>query len=433
MILNAYAVLDAFLSLLRGMIGLLVLWIGISTWSTWLRRAPGPEGRKELEDRGYLLFLLAGLLLALNVLSWPVFYLLLQSYVPEWGDSVMCIYGVTKIGLGSSGPSRFLPTLVNALQAMKPVLVFLSGAWFVLYLVNRRTYTAPLTGRVLLLLLVAGLLAVADAAAESAYLVIPKKEEFLSSGCCTEAFDGADRASRFLPRALVKENEEGWLYAAYYGSHGGMVLALAGCIWFCRRRLQALIPPSPPLQGRGVGGEGIRSLLSPEGRGVGGEGVQTPYPLTPYSSPPKRGRGEQEWGPLPRSGDEGSQRATWTGLLLDRQFLLTVGLVPLLLGAILCGVVNVVFLIEVVAPRLLHLPYHHCPYDLVRWGPEGIVSGALSLGGSFAVGWACVAGWLGRAPESRAYLPATVRALLRIALLSYLWAMLMTFVELALA
>ncbi len=79
MILNAYAVLDAFLSLLRGMIGLLVLWIGISTWSTWLRRAPGPEGRKELEDRGYLLFLLAGLLLALNVLSWPVFYLLLQS------------------------------------------------------------------------------------------------------------------------------------------------------------------------------------------------------------------------------------------------------------------------------------------------------------------------------------------------------------------
>src|SRR5439155_5077587 len=166
---------------------------------------------------------------------------------------------------------------------------------------------------------------------------------YLSSGCCTEAFDGEDRASRFLPKALVKENEEGGLYAAYYGFHGGMVLALAGCVWLCRRRL------------------------------------------------------------------------------------LAVGLAPLLLGAILCGVVNVVFLIEVVAPRLLHLPYHHCPYDLVPRGPEGIVSAARSLGGSFAVGWACVAGWLGRAAESRAYLPATVRALLRVALLSYLWAMLMTF------
>ncbi|MBI1916004.1 MAG: hypothetical protein HYS12_14900 [Planctomycetes bacterium] len=349
MILNTYAVLDAFLSLLRGMIGLLVLWIGVSTWWAWLRRPPGPEGRKELEDRGYLLFLLAGLLLALNVLSWPVFYLLLQSYVPEWGDSVMCIYGVTKIGLGSLGPSRFLPPLVTALQTTKPVLIFLSGAWFVLYLVNRRTHTAPLTGRVLLLLLASGLLAVTDAAAESAYLVIPKKEVFLSSGCCTEAFDWGKREVQFLPQALVGENKEGRLYAAYYGSHGGMVLALAGCIWLCRRRL------------------------------------------------------------------------------------LAVGLAPLLLGAILCGAVNVVFLIEVVAPRLLHLPYHHCPYDLVPRGPEGIVSAALSLGGSFAVGWACVAGWLGRDPESRAYLPATVRVLLRVALLSYFWAMLMTFVELALA
>src|SRR3954454_9138633 len=143
MILNTYAVLDAFLSLLRGMLGLLVLWLGVSAWWTWLRRPPGPEGRKELEDRGYLLFLLAGLLLALNVLSWPIFYLLLQSYVPEWPEA-MCIYGVTKIGLGSLGPARFLPTLVTALQATKPFLVFLSGAWFVLYLVNRRTHTEPL-------------------------------------------------------------------------------------------------------------------------------------------------------------------------------------------------------------------------------------------------------------------------------------------------
>src|SRR5205823_540731 len=84
MILNTYAVLDAFLSLLRLGLGLLVLGLGLSVWVAWLRSAPGGENRKALEDRCYLLFLLAGLLLALNVVSWPIMYLLLQSYVPEW-------------------------------------------------------------------------------------------------------------------------------------------------------------------------------------------------------------------------------------------------------------------------------------------------------------------------------------------------------------
>ena len=136
---------------------------------------------------------------ALNVLAWPIFYLLLQSYVTEW-PGVMCIYGVTRVGAGSLGSSRFLPPLLDTLQVTKPLLVFLSGAWFALHLVDRRTRTAPLTGRVLLLLLAASLLACADAAAELAYLSIPKKEEFLSSGCCTAAF-AEYGPTRFVPKS----------------------------------------------------------------------------------------------------------------------------------------------------------------------------------------------------------------------------------------
>ena len=41
--------------------------------------------------------------------------------------------------------------------------------------------------------------------------------------------------------------------------------------------------PSPPLRGRGVGGEGVFSLSHA-------------YPLTPDPSPPKRGRGEEDFG-----------------------------------------------------------------------------------------------------------------------------------------
>jgi hypothetical protein len=348
MILNAYAVLDGFVALLRLGLGLLVLGLGLAAWRTWGRRAPGPEGRKTLEDRGYLLFLLAGLLLVLNVLAWPLFYLLLQSYIPEW-PGVMCIYGVTRIGLGSRGASRFLPALVTSLEATKPALVFLSGAWFVLYLVNRRTRTAPLTGRILRVLLLAGLLAVADAAAEAAYLAIPKKEEFPSAGCCTGAFDAAARTDRFLPAALVGDRAVPWLYAAYYAVNAGMVLALGACVRLSRSR----------------------------------------------------------------------PAAVW--------------LAPLLLLAVASLAVNGVFLVEVAAPRLLHLPYHHCPYDLVGGAPESLVAVALFLGGCFSVGWACLAAWLGNRGEARPFLPDTVGGLLHLAFIGYLWSLLMVSLELILA
>ena len=230
---------------------------------------------------------------------------------------------------------------------MKPALVFLAGAWFVLYLLNRRTPTAPLTGRVLLVLLASALFGVVDAAAEGAYLVLPKKEEAPAAGCCTEAFDAESGASRLLPETLAGETA-GWrLYAVYYAVNLGMVLALAGCAW--PRRL----PPA------------------------------------------------------------------W--------------LAPLLAGAVLSIVVNTVFLVEAAAPRLLHLPYHHCPYDLVPKAPESLVAVALFFGGAFSVGWACVAAWLGRRPETKPFLPEMVGGLLRLGFFGYLGSMVMITLELALA
>jgi hypothetical protein len=345
MIVNAYGVLDGFLAALRLGLALLVLSLGARALAAW-RPPAGAEERKGLEDRSYLLVLLAGTLFALNVLSWPVFYLLLQSYVPEW-PGVMCVYGVTRIGTGSLGPSRFLPPLVDALQAAKPALVFLSGAWGVLYLLNRRTPTAPLTGRVLGVLLAVGLLAAADAGAELAYLVIPKKEEFPPEGCCTLAFDGESRASRLLPRALFDEDQGRRLWVHYYGVNLGMIAALAGTV-----------------------------LLKP------------------------------------------GRAAAW--------------LVPLLLIALLSAAVSGVFLVEVAAPRLLGRPFHHCPYDLIPGAPESLVAVALFVLGAFAVGWACVAGWLGGSPETASSLPGVIDRLLRLALLGYAGALIMMSLELAL-
>jgi len=349
MILNPYAELDGFLTLFRLVLAASVLINGVRAWPK--HRGGLSQVRKEdFENRCYLLFLCALVLLALNVASWPVFYMLLQSYVSTWkAGGVMCIYGVTQIGSGSIGVSRFLPGLLHVEETLKPVLVFVGGAWLVLYLLNRGTRSAPLAGRVLLLLVVLGLLATGDALAESAYLIIPKKEEVASSGCCTAVFDSAGDASRFLPQALVGDGYRSWLYGGFYAVNSSLVLALFAVLRFARLRASTFW---------------LVAILT----------------LTVFS-----------------------------------------------LGF------NGLFLVEVIAPVLLHLPYHHCPYDLVPGAPESMVAVGMYLFSVFAVGWACVASWLGRDRETETQMPVLVFKLLGLGLFACLASLVMISLELILA
>jgi hypothetical protein len=343
MIINAYAVLDGFLGVLRFGFGLLAIYLAVVAWSASRR---GDDGRPQArEERGTLLVLTASVLFILSLVSWPVFYLLLQSYVPVW-ESVMCIYGVTQIGTGSVGAARFLPGLLVAMQLLKPALVFAGGAWLVLHVLNGRTPSGPLAGRTLLALLVVGVLATADAGAEIAYLVIPKKEEFVTGGCCTAAFDSAGGASRFVPRAWIGESDRPVLNGLYYALNGGAALALFAALRFGWMR-------------------------------------------------------------------------KWLGILF--------GLLVLSVGF------NALFLVEAAAPVLLHLPYHHCPYDLLPLVPESMVAIGLFVLGAFAVGWACVASWLGRHQETEALAPPMVARLLSLGLFGYLGSLVMMSLELALA
>ena len=47
-----------------------------------------------------------------------------------------------------------------------------------------------------------------------------------------------------------------------------------------------------------------------------------------------------------------------------------------------------------VAPTVLHLPFHRCPYDLVSKAPDIVVGAALGVGGYFGVAWALAASLL---------------------------------------
>jgi hypothetical protein len=229
MIVNPYAILDALVAVLRLPLGIALATLGIGAWLQ-TRRAASPQDRAVLENRCYLLVTIAVVVQWLNVLSWPLFYLLLQSYVVEW-SGVMCIYGVTQIGVGSVGPSRILPPLLVGLQLFKPALVFASGAWFVLYQLNRQTRSGALLGRVALLLSLVGVLSVVDAAAELTYLIIPKKDVFPWSGCCTEAIAAARRMAG--PTPSFGPQDQALLIAAFAAVTAALVLLIS---WQLLRR-----------------------------------------------------------------------------------------------------------------------------------------------------------------------------------------------------
>lgn len=232
MILNAYAILDAFACLVRLGLGVAVAGGGFVAWRSWRRRAAAAgDTSSAFEERFYLLFLLALVLMALNLAAWPLFYLLLQSYVPQW-PGVMCIRGVTQVGAaaGNMASSRFLPEIVWWLEVLKPALVFATGAWACVYLLNRHTRQAPLTGAVLLGMTVAGVLAATDAGLESAYLVIPKQEAHLSVGCCSAASIGsAGDSDEWLPAVIAGRPRSEWIWLAAGASQAIVVLGLAAC------------------------------------------------------------------------------------------------------------------------------------------------------------------------------------------------------------
>ncbi len=333
MSLNAFGVLDAFVSVVRLLLGVAVVGLAVPAWWSW-RSADTVERRRFFEDRSYLLFLLAIVLLVLNVASWPLFYLLLQSYVAPMG--VMCIYGVTRFGSGTLGPSHYLPTILAWLEALKPFVIFLTGGWFVLYLLNRSTRTAPLMPRVLFTLALLGAVAVVDSSLEATYLAIPKTEEYEPSGCCMAAFDAEERVSSRLPTALVGSDYRPWVWGLFYGGVGVMGLALGG------------------------------------------------YLLRP----------------------------SWRSSCLR--------LLPLAVGGGLLLVIGLVFLVEIASPKLLGLPNHHCPYDLVPDVPQSIPAIVLFVLGSFAAWWACVTSWFGRCHETLPFLARLMRTMLALSLVAYL-------------
>jgi len=223
MILNAFSVLAVFAALLRVVLGLVVVFVGVRAIRRHRRAAAGTD-----ENRFYLLVSMSATLLGLVLVSWPLLYLVLQSYVPQW-PGVMCIRGVTRIGTGSVGAASYLPGLVGFLEVTKPALIFVSGAWLVLHFANRRDRVGALMGRAFWALLLCGVWATVDGAAELAYLIIPKQEASLAAGCCSVEPALLSVAGPFRPplpgSASVEDHT--WLGVAFFSLGAALVVILS--------------------------------------------------------------------------------------------------------------------------------------------------------------------------------------------------------------
>jgi hypothetical protein len=81
------------------------------------------------------------------------------------------------------------------------------------------------------------------------------------------------------------------------------------------------------------------------------------------------------------------------------------------LFAILNAALFVLTQIEVYAPKIMGLPFHHCLYCLWQYVPDTILMYTLFVLGTSAIGWAFLLEMLGRDNETKDALPRSLRTL----------------------
>lgn len=293
MILNIYTIIMFFIAIITGM---LAVPLGIFAFKIYKKRAGAlfDEEKTVIENRSYLLMLMATVILFVKLLTWPFLYVSLQSYIPGI-QGAMCIFGVT----------QNQPALSAVVQIFKPVTFFIIGAWLLLNRLDRETETSPLFRKKFLFLSMVSVFVLADSVLDFFYLTGFDIKVFVS--CCTTFFDLPDRGAAGMAVSLLGEGYGRYLLPLYYIL--GIAFVVAQIILY--RRL-------------------------------------------------KRD--------------------------LNLAAMLTAGVVIAFINA----VVTVFAMFEVIAPKVMKLPLHHCIYCMWQYEPLSIIMTALFIIGTFMPGWALI-------------------------------------------
>jgi len=102
----------------------------------------------------------------------------------------------------------------------------------------------------------------------------------------------------------------------------------------------------------------------------------------------------------------------------------------LFLFALLNGILFVLSQIEIFAPAMMHLPFHHCLYCLWQYVPDSILMYLLFILGTFSVGWGFTTALFGRQGEAADLLPGHLRKIYSFAFFFLLASLIMLIIHL---
>ena len=295
MIINVYTFIMLFAAIASLVIGAIILPLSSKLAINW-----GKEKNNEIKDRlersGYLVLLIACIILAVRMASWPFFYFTLRSYVSEV-PGAMCMFGVTQI----------FPHTVGFLQIIKPTAFFVMGGWFLLYYIDSQTKTSPLAVRKFAFLAVVSAFILADSIGDLYYFISMKS--LITVSCCATFYDVPVRPTAMIPKAILGGRYEKGLLPVYYATNLILISFLAYMLWCGVVRLNTI------------------------------------------------------W----------RKAAIFIALTLS----------------IINAFVVILSFFEVIAPKLMQLPYHHCMYCFIGNGlvPDAPIILGLFILGTYAIGW----------------------------------------------
>lgn len=205
MIINIFTIISLFIAAVSLVLGIFQAGVSLSLYRRWERIKTGEE-KTRLEDFAYLVILIASVILMVRLLSWPLFYATLNSYVPEI-QGAMCVAGVAQI---KAGAAKFV-------QFIKPLVFFAIGGWLLLNMLDRSAKTGPLMKRKFVLLSLVSIFVIGDSVGEIIYLFNVKTTT--SVACCTTLFDIPSRTSAIIPKSIFGEEYGRLMTPIYYISN----------------------------------------------------------------------------------------------------------------------------------------------------------------------------------------------------------------------
>ena len=212
MIVNVYTLIMLFVAIFSLSLGGFLFLLTIRTLLIFKTTVP-LEAKTKFEQKGYLVFLLACVILSIRMIVWPWFYFMLQSFVSEV-PGAMCMFGVTQI----------MPSTVTFLQIIKPIAFFIMGGWLLCYYVDKSTPTAPLARKNLFFLLIVCGVLLTDSITDAYYVI--RMKPLMAVSCCATFFDVPLRPSAMIPQAIFGRNFQKSLFIIFYLSNIILIILL---------------------------------------------------------------------------------------------------------------------------------------------------------------------------------------------------------------